>query len=324
MNKKIVLLGAAIACLLVITPFLGLVSVGFREIFASGPGQFVFWQLRVPRALLAFIAGAILALAGLVCQNLFRNGLATPDLLGISSGAAAGAVIAIKLRASLTFLGAGGVPLFSFLGALSAILLIYSVVRLVRNSSLYTFLMSGVAINFFYSSVIVLCQYTLDLSDTFSLLRWLMGGIVVSGYREISFLLPLLAIFLLLILVWQKEFLLLAAGEDFARSRGLNIVAFRLYCFLGLAVFVGSVVSLCGPIGFIALVIPHISRSWGKGHFPATVAFTLLLGGGLLLAADLLARSLIPPAELPVGIVTSLLGAPFFLALLLAQLKKAD
>jgi iron complex transport system permease protein len=323
-NKKIILLAVLVGCLLVITPFLGIVPVKLRDVFSASPAQFVFWQLRVPRALLGFMAGAILALAGLVCQNLFKNDLATPDLLGISSGAAAGAVIALKFNIAFSFLGARGAAVFSFLGALSAILFIYIVARLIKNATLYTFLMSGLAINFFYSSVIVFFQYIFDLSDTFSLLRWLMGGIAVSGYGEVLFLLPLLVLFLVLILVFNKEFLMVAAGEDFARSRGLNVAAFRLYSFLGLAVFVGSVVSICGPIGFVALVVPHVSRSWGGGRFPATVAFTLLLGGGLLLAADLLARSLAPPVDIPVGIVASLLGAPFFLLLLVAQLKKID
>lgn len=324
MNKRILLLAAAVACLLVIAPFLGIVPIDLHAIFRESPSHFIFWQLRVPRALLGFVAGAILALAGLVCQNLFKNDLATPDLLGISSGAAAGAVIALKFDLAPSFLGAGGVVVFSFIGALSAILFIFAVARLVKNSSLYTFLMSGVAINFFYSSFIAFFQYIFNLSDTFSLLRWLMGGIAVSGYKEVLFLIPLLVIFLILVLFFKKEFLMIAAGEDFARSRGLNVAAFRIYSFLGLAVFVGAVVSICGPIGFVALVVPHVSRSWGRGRFPATIAFTMLLGGGLLVAADLLARSVIPPADIPVGIVTSLLGAPFFLLLLIAQLKKTD
>jgi iron complex transport system permease protein len=323
-NKRIFLLAAAVACLLAITPFLGIIAVDIRGIFKEGPASFVFWQLRVPRALLGFIAGAILALAGLVCQNLFKNDLATPDLLGISSGAAAGAVIALKFNLAFSFMGAGGLVVFSFLGSLSAILFIYVVARLIKNSSLYTFLMSGVAINFFFSSVIVFFQYIFNLSDTFSLLRWLMGGIAVSGYREVAFLLPMLIAFFLLVLFFKSEFLMISAGEDFARSRGLNVAAFRLASFLGLAVFVGAVVSICGPIGFVALVVPHVSRSWGAGRFTATVVYTLLLGGGLLVAADLLARSVVPLADIPVGIVTSLLGAPFFLLLLVAQLKKTD
>ena len=324
MNKKIGLLFLLAVLLLVCTPFLGITPIDLRGIFGSSSNSFIFWHLRVPRTILGFVAGAILALSGLVCQNLFKNNLATPDLLGISSGAAAGAVVALKFKLHLSFLGTGGIYVFSYLGAISAVLFIFLVARLIRNSSLYTFLMSGVAINFFYSSVIVFFQYIFDYSDTFSLLRWLMGGISVAGYGEIVFLLVLAVIFLLVVFLFKKEFLLVSAGDDFARSRGLNVANFRIYSFLGLAFFVGAVVSTCGPIGFIALVVPHVSRSWGRSHYGATVAFTFLLGGVLLVMADLLARTLIPPVDIPVGIVTALLGAPFFLLLLIAELKKND
>lgn len=312
------------ALLLVFTPFLGITPIDLQGIFQNDAQRFIFWHLRVPRTILGFLAGAILALSGLVCQNLFRNDLATPDLLGISSGAAAGAVIALKFKLTLTFLGTGGLYVFSYAGAISAILFIFIVARLIKNSSLYTFLMSGVAINFFYSSVIVIFQYIFDYADTFSLLRWLMGGLSVAGYHEIVFLFFLLLIFVILIFIFKNEFLLISAGDDFAQSRGMDVANFRIYSFLGLAFFVGAVVSTCGPIGFIALVVPHVSRSWGKSHYDATVVFTFLLGGCLLVLADLLARMLIPPADIPVGIVTALLGAPFFLLLLLAQLKKSD
>lgn len=321
-NRKLALLAAAVLLALLLTPFLGVVAVDPRELLGSSPGAFVFWKLRLPRALLGFAAGAILSLSGLVCQNLFKNGLATPDLLGISSGAAAGAVVALKLRVGFSFLGLGAAYLFSFLGALAAILAVFAIARAVRNSSLYTFLMSGVAINFFFSSLIVMFQYAFDFADTYTLLRWLAGGIAPAGYGPVLFLWALLLILLGLVLLFGEEFLLVAAGDDFAASRGLDVVAFRRVSFLGLAVFVGAVVSLCGPIGFVALVVPHLSRSWGAGSYRPTVAFTALLGGGLLVAADFLARSLLPPLEIPVGIVTSLLGAPFFLFLLLAQLKR--
>lgn len=310
--------------LLVFSPFFGLTSIDLHGIFQNTPNSFIFWRLRIPRVLLGFMAGAILALSGLICQNLFRNNLATPDLLGISSGAAAGAVVALKLNIDFLFFGVSGLYIFSFFGSLSAVFFIFLISRIIKNTSLYTLLMSGVAINFFYSSVIVIFQYIFDFTDAFSLLRWLMGGISVVGYGEILFLSILLILVLLFIFLFKKEFLLASAGDDFAQSRGLDITKFRLYSFLGLSFFVGVVVSICGPIGFIALVVPHVSRSWGKSRYNATVAFTFLLGGGLLVLADSLARTLIPPVEIPVGIITSLFGAPFFLLLLIAQLKKTD
>jgi iron complex transport system permease protein len=322
MNKKIIILVLFAFFLLVFTPFFGIIPIEIRNIFQNNSNSFIFWHLRVPRALLGFTAGAILALSGLVCQNLFKNSLATPDLLGISSGAAAGAVIALKFDLNFSFLGVRGLYIFSSLGALSAVLFVFFIARLIKNTTLYTFLMSGVAINFFFSSIIVVFQYVLDYSDTFSLLRWLMGGLSVSGYNEIIFLLFLLILFLFFTFYFKKEFLLISAGDDFAQSRGLNVANFRIFSFLGLSFFVGAVVSICGPIGFIALIVPHISRSWGSSQYNNTAVFTLFLGGCLLVLADFVARIAIPPVDIPVGIVTSLLGAPFFLMILIAHLKK--
>jgi len=324
MSKKIYLLGIVVFLLLLLLPFLGIVPVNWQTILKKNSGSFIFWQLRVPRTLLGFVSGSILALSGLVCQNLFKNNLATPDLLGISSGAAAGAVLALKFNLYISFLGLGGLVLFSYLGALSSVLFVLLLSRMVRNTSLYTFLMCGVALNFFYSALIVFFQYLFDFSNTFSLLRWLMGGISVVGYHEIIFLSVLLLIFLILIFFFKSEFLLVAAGDHFAQSRGLPVHHFRIYSFLGLAFIVGAVVSICGPIGFIALIVPHISRLWGKSNYSATVVFSILLGGGFLVLADFLARILIPPVDIPVGIITSLFGAPFFLLLIISQLKKAE
>ena len=322
MNKKIWLLGFVVLVLLFFSPFWGTIRLNWQTIFAGDSSSFIFWQLRVPRVLLGFLAGSILALSGLICQNLFKNSLATPDILGISSGAAAGAVISIKFKMNFSFLGLGSIYIYSYLGALAAVFLMFAIVRIIKNSSLYTLLMSGVAINLFFSSIVVFFQYIFDFSDTFSLIRWLMGGISIAGYTEAILLSFLLLAFLLLIFVFKREFLLISAGDDFAQSKGLNITNFRIFSFLGLALVVGAVVSTCGPIGFVALIVPHLSRLWGSSQFGKTVLLSVLLGGGLLVLADLLARTLIAPVDIPVGIVTSLLGAPFFLFLLLAQLKK--
>lgn len=310
--------------LLIIIPFLGIVPINWQTLLQKNSDSFIFWQLRVPRTILGFLAGSVLALSGLVCQNLFKNNLATPDILGISSGAAAGAVLALKFNLAVSFFGLSGLVLFSYLGALSAVLFVLLIARMVRNASLYTFLMCGVALNFFYSALIVFFQYLFDYTNTFSLLRWLMGGISVVGYHETIFLGVLLLVFLGAIFLFKREFMLLAAGDHFAQSRGLPVNQFRIYAFLGLAFFVGAVVSICGPIGFVALIVPHVARLWGRSNYGETVVFALLLGGGFLVLADFLARTLIPPVDVPVGIITSLFGAPFFLLLIILQLKKTD
>jgi iron complex transport system permease protein len=324
MNKKIWLPAIAILLLLLIVPFLGIIPVHWRELLGNGPGTFVFWQMRVPRTLLGFVSGAILALSGLVCQNLFKNDLATPDLLGISSGAAAGAVLALKFNLSFPVAGMGGLVVFSYLGALSSVASVMIITRIVRSTTLYTLLLCGVALNFFYSALIVFFQYLFDFSSTFSLLRWLMGGISIVGYRETVFLGALLLLFLLALLVFRREFLLASAGDQFALSRGLEVHRFRMYSFLGLAFIVGAVVSICGPIGFIALIVPHFARLMGRNRYHEAILLSMVMGGGFLVVADFMARTLLPPVEVPVGIITSLIGAPFFLAMIIAQLKKAE
>lgn len=324
MNKKIWMLGVVVLILLIFSPFWGTIRLNWQTIFANDSNSFIFWHLRVPRVLLGFVAGSILALSGLICQNLFKNNLATPDILGISSGAAAGAVISIKFKMHFSFFGMGSIYIFSYLGALLAVLFVFFIARMIKNSSLYTLLMSGVAISLFFSSIIVFFQYIFDFSDTFSLVRWLMGGISVAGYKEVIILSVLLLLFLLAIFLFRREFLLISAGDDFAQSKGLNISNFRILSFLGLAIVVGAVVSTCGPIGFVALIVPHLSRLLGSSQYSKTVLFSIFLGGGLLVLADLVARILIAPVDIPVGIVTSLLGAPFFLFLLFAQLKKTN
>ena len=323
-SKKIFFLGSVVFIIIFFTPFLGIVPIHWRTILQDDSGGFIFWQLRVPRTILGFLAGSILALSGLVCQNLFKNNLATPDLLGVSSGAAAGAVLALKFNLSISFLGLGGLVFFSYLGALSSVFFVWLISRMVRSTSLYTFLMCGVALNFFYSALIVFFQYLFDMANTFSLLRWLMGGISVVGYHEIIFLGIVLLLFLMALYFFKREFLLVAAGDHFAQSRGLPVQRFRIYSFLGLAFIVGAVVSICGPIGFIALIVPHLARLWGKSRYGATAIFSVLLGGGFLVLADFLARILLPPIDVPVGIITSLFGAPLFLLLIVGHLKKVE
>jgi iron complex transport system permease protein len=322
MNKKyMVFLFLAIA-MLALLPFIGMINIDPGSIFREGSRGFIFWQLRVPRTIMGFVAGSSLALAGLIFQILFRNSLATPYTLGISSGASAGIVLGIKLHLSMTFLGLNGLYFCGFLGALLSIGIILAIARLAKSYSIYTLLMSGVALNFFFASMIVLTQYLFDFTQAISILRWLMGGIDLAGYRELTFLLPLYLLFVSLAFLLRKELVIASAGEDFAFSKGLNLKIFRLAMFILVSVLVGTLVSFVGPIGFVGLIVPHIARMVFKTDFRSVLIFSVIFGGILLSAADFIARNLIPPAEIPVGIITSMMGAPFFLFVLISSLKK--
>jgi iron complex transport system permease protein len=322
MNRKYVFLTILGLLVLILLPFIGIIKIDLSTLFSENSSSFIFWQLRLPRTLLGFMAGSSLALAGLIFQNLFKNSLATPYTLGISSGASAGIVLGIKLHLSATLLGINGMVILGFGGALLSIGVILGIARLVRSYSIYTLLMSGVAINFFFSSFILITQYLFDFSQTLSILRWLMGGISVTGYRELLFLLPVFVFFILAAILLRKELVIASAGEAFAYAKGLNIRRFRIIVFITVSFIIGILVSLVGPIGFVGLIIPHISRLIFRRDFKSVLAFTIISGGLFLAITDFVSRIVIRPVEIPVGIITSLMGAPFFLFVLISHLRK--
>jgi iron complex transport system permease protein len=324
MTRKYVIIALAGVIILSFLPFIGIVKIDVQSLISadSSTNSFIFWQLRVPRTLLAFLVGSTLALSGLIFQNIFKNSLATPYTLGVSSGAAASTVMAMKLKLSLVFMGLNGTYIYGFTGALITILIILAIARAVKSFSIYTLLMSGIALNFFFSSFILLVQYLLDFTETVSVLRWLMGGLTVTGYNEIIFLLPLYLFFVITTFMVRNELVLISGGDQFAYSKGMNVKKFRIFIFVMVSFLVGVVVSIVGPIGFVGLIVPHISRLIFKDDFKAIIYFTIFIGGLMLVVTDFLARILIPPVEIPVGIITSFMGAPFFLFVLISKLKK--
>jgi len=322
MARRVALVLLVTLAIVILTPFWGTVAIPLKSIQIPGSEfHFIFWQLRLPRALLGFLAGAILALAGFLSQNIFKNSLATPDILGITTGAAAATMLAIKAGWSIQWLWGGGGWLFGFIGAVAAMAILLAIARILKSFSVYTLLMTGVAINLFCASFIALVQYFFDFSNMVSAMRWLMGGISQVGYGEVFLLLILAAAILLVVLVFKREIILVSAGDDFALGKGMNVRRFNRTMVMVLAVAVGGVVSVTGPIGFIALIVPHISRLLSRNSYQATVWLLVLIGGGILVFSDFLARTLLAPIEIPVGIVTSLLGAPFFLVILLGNLR---
>ncbi len=323
MNKKYLLLLIIGLVMVMLLPFIGIININLASLFENSNSSFIFWQIRIPRTLLGFMAGSSLALAGLIFQNIFKNSLATPYTLGVSSGAAAGVVLGIKLNLSMTFLGLNGLYIYGFAGALLSIGVILGIARIVKSYSIYTLLMSGVALNFLFSSIIVLIQYLFDFTQTISILRWLMGGITPIGYKELLFLFPLYIFFILGTYFLKNELLIASAGEEFAYSKGLDIRKFRIIIFVAVSFMIGILVSFVGPIGFIGLIVPHTARLLFKRDFKLMLGFTIILGGMLLTLTDFLARTMIPPAEIPVGIITSLMGAPFFLFVLITHLRKS-
>ncbi len=302
-------------------PFFGTVKLSFSSILKNETDRLIFWEIRVPRLILGFLAGAILSLSGLLFQNIFKNSLATPYTLGISSGASAGVVIAIKLNLSFIFLGFGTRSIFGFLGAILSIFLIISIAKLVGSFSIYTLLMSGIAINFFFSSLVAITLYLFDFTQTISILRWLLGGIEPVRYSEIIFLSIIFVIFVIIVFIIKSQLIISSIGDEFAISKGLDIKKFRLTIFFIVSIVIGILVTRTGPIGFVGLIVPHISRLIFKNDIKLNIIITMILGGLFLGYADFIARILIPPVEIPVGIITSLIGAPFFIFVLITSLR---
>jgi iron complex transport system permease protein len=283
----------------------------------SGVEGEIFWRIRIPRVLAAWLAGAGLAAAGMAFQALFRNSLATPFTLGVASGAALGAALSIRFGIALSIAGISSTPLWAFAGASVSILLVYGITRARRGMNTATMLLAGVAVSFFFSSLNLFTQYISDFTHTFRIIRWLMGGVQVAGYRSILEMLPLVLGGLIITLLLTRELDILTTGEEMAAGRGVNVARTRNLLFFGASLMVGGVVSVCGPIGFVGLMVPHICRLLvGPGHRFLAPA-SILAGGTFLTVCDTFARTIIAPAEIPVGVITALLGGPFFLALLI-------
>lgn len=309
----LVLLILSIATLL-ICPLMGMefISPG-----AEGMEREILLSLRLPRVLCAFVAGAMLSLSGMSFQALFRNPLATPFTLGVSGGAALGAALFIRLGFAFTLLGISGTSMAAFGGALLAVALVYGLTHLKGGFTISTLLLAGIAISFFFSSLILLLQYFSGFEQSFRIVRWMMGSLTTAGYDKLQTLLPFLLIGGLLLALLHREMNLFMVGEDLAVSRGVNVSTVKKLIFLSASLMVGGVVSVCGPIGFVGMMSPHICRLLvGADHRWLTPA-SFLFGGLFLTVCDTLARSAPSGAEIPVGIITALLGGPFFIWLLL-------
>lgn len=306
---------------LLLCPFVGPHGLTLGGIAGSGNEARIFWELRMPRVLLAWITGATLSLCGLVFQALFRNSLASPDMLGVSTGAAFGAVVAIRSGITFSLFGVlSGVSTAAFLGAMASTAAIYAVGNLRKGGmSEASLLLGGVAISFLFGSINMILQYGGGYVDTFRMMRWSMGGIQAVGFVPALAALPALLLVFGAAYLFALELDLFTCGEDLAAIRGVSVVRLRRLLFLVVSVSIGMNVALCGPIGFVGLLAPHICRLLGGCTHRLLAIASALFGGGFLVICDTIARTLWTPAEIPVGILTSCLGSLFFLWLLMRR-----
>lgn len=315
---------AAIALFAVITgvivPFVGMRAISLNALFhplETSPASFIFWNIRIPRLVASSLAGAALAISGMTFQATFRNPLATPFTLGVASGASLGAAIYVRLGLSFSLMGVSGLSLSAFLGAILSIGLVYGLTRMKRSFTTATMLLAGVAMSFLFSSLILFIQYMSGFIHSFRILRWLMGSLENVGYQSVLEMLPFVISGGLIILYLSQELNLLLTGEEIAHSRGVEVKAVKRTLFFAASLMVGGVVAICGPIGFVGMMVPHICRLMIGADHRWLAPATLLFGGAFLAICDTVSRTLIAPVEIPVGVITALLGAPFFLWLLL-------
>ena len=276
----------------------------------------IFWELRLPRTLAAFTGGAVLSLAGLAFQAYFRNWLATPYTLGVSSGAAFGASLYVVLGGLWTLGPLSGNTLFAGVGALLAVILVYGITLARRSTSAMTMLLGGIAVNFLFSSLILLVQVLASNNESTRILRWLMGGVddatMAEWWRMLPFVLPIMLLFFTRL----NELNLLSVGEEFAVSRGVSLRLTRNLIFGGGSLMTAAVVAVCGPVGFVGIVCPHICRLLLGADHRRLAPAAVLFGGTFLALCDTIARTALPYTQLPLGIITSLIGVPFFIWLL--------
>jgi len=254
---------------LVVAPLVGTQKISLADVLHGEPtASAIFWQLRLPRVLLALLAGAGLAVSGLGFQTLFRNDLAEPYTLGVASGAALGAVVALRLDVAESLLGLPLIAPASFAGALGATALVVGLaLRRGRRDATSTLLLAGIAVSLSCSAIILFLQFLSDSTQTFRMVRWMMGGLAVVGYGEVLWVAPWVLGGTLLLLLLRWDLNLLLTGEELAASRGVDLIRLRLKVLLVTSLMIGALVAVAGPIGFVGLMVPHILRRWvGYDH----------------------------------------------------------
>lgn len=298
-------------------------KIGLELPFDFTPQQeSVLLFIRLPRVILGLIVGAGLAVAGAVLQSLFRNPLADPALVGTSSGAALAVSAVIVLGETLAILPSARsffLPLAAFVGGLAATLFIYRVGRRKDGSSVATMLLAGIAVNAFAGAGIGLMSFLATDAQLRNFTFWSLGSLASATWKMLAVAAPLILISVFLLLRLSRSLNVILLGEAEAKHLGVNTERLKWQAICLVALAVGASVAVAGAIGFVGLIVPHLLRLIIGADHRYLLGNSTLLGANLMLGADILARTVVAPAELPIGIVTALIGAPFFIWLLLRK-----
>ena len=314
--------GALAVAACVLSPLVGSTHISLARAFnrsipfADNVDAQIFFVARMPRVLTGAVVGATLAAAGVVMQALLRNPLATPFTLGVSAGAALGAILVITFSAGTLI----SVPAASLAGALLASVVVYALAtRPGRTMSTSVLLLAGVTLNSFFSALILFVQYMADFTQTYRTVRWLMGDLDVGSFAPIAASLPLVVLSFAMFAVLPRSLNLLSVGADIAATRGVDVGRTQRLAFLSASLATSAAVSLAGPIGFVGIVVPHLVRLMVGVDHRLVLPASALFGGAVVVGCDLVARTVLAPVEVPVGVVTAMLGGPFFLWLLVRR-----
>jgi len=323
-TKTTVLLLTLVLFLVVLLgcPFVGPTTISYQKVFQSFTPSLdnqdaqIFFNVRLSRVLLALLAGAAMACAGVIFQAVLRNPLACPFTLGVAGGSSFGAVMAILLGFDLSLSGFSAVTLFAFVGALFAIGLVYALASILRSYAAVTLLLAGIAISYFFNALVLLAYYVADFTQAYSMMHWLIGSLDVIDFGSIEKLSVLMGIGFLILLSFSRELNLLSAGEELAKAKGVATVGVIVISIMTASLMTSAVVALTGPIAFVGLIIPHIYRMWIGNDHRFLLPCSALGGGAFLTLCDTVARSFFGPTEVPVGVFTALIGVPVLLWLL--------
>jgi len=281
----------------------------------TGTLETIILEIRLPRIILAGIVGAALAIAGATYQGLFRNPLADPYLIGVAQGAALGAVIGFLLPSDWHAMGIGIIPLFAFTGALVSTSIVYGLARIGRTVPVATLILAGVALGALLGSIV---SYLIISSGEkmHGIIFWLMGSFSLSQWTEVKIVLPYVVVGIVVILLYARPLNVMQLDEEQAQQLGINVERVKLVLLAAATLITAAAVSFVGTIGFVGIIIPHAVRLvWGADH-RFLLPLSVLTGATFMIIADMVARTVLAPTEIPIGVITALCGAPFFLYLL--------
>lgn len=281
----------------------------------------ILWNIRMPRVVLAGLVGAALAIAGAAFQGLLRNPLADPYTLGVSSGASVGAVMTLFFGISIPFLGSFTLPVMSMIGALLTMLAVIGFAKMVdRSMKMETVILTGIIFSSFLGSIISL-MIALTGEELRQIIGWLLGSVSMRGWPYVQMALPFILIGSFLLWLNRRELNAMLFGEDRARHLGVDVRKRKMVILIGGSVLTGAAVAVSGTIGFVGLVVPHITRLlWGSDH-RHLLPLSFINGAALLIVCDLVSRTIISPTELPIGVITAFIGAPVFAFVFFRQRK---